>query len=836
MDARTQKPSRRLCPAGSALILTVVLTSLLAILGVMFVLLSRMDKISALASSQDRQLDLAVRAVIATISDRLVQDTPGVLKDQDGHPLQEYYDYPDAADLWLARLEPEQDGGGRYVWRQVSSLANSSVGKNGHTLAVEVVKDRQPITDPNGPADADGDGVADASWSVLEGVTSSKGRPIYAAVRIVDHGAMLNVNTAWKFDISGPNDLLDGSHQMQIDLSHLSTRGKTPDPAGKLYEWRADTQGWQSYLKDVVWRFDGPPAPYTPFDISDELKLRYRYILNLDKVTSRLDGLWVSAFDGGLKVPVDTGGKELDAWARKVICPVSAAASAPPDPNYDYRHVGTVYSMDRLIDPTGQRMVNVNDANAVLLYGALREAGVSQAAAAQLAVNIKDFVDDDCDSTVLAVADVNYYGLEPQPFIRQIGFKISASDPGIQGNNEFMVELCNPFGIAIDLSKCVLSLVDPKTKGVSADVRLPSSIGPHQSIVLTSKDKDPDRSNLVLALYSPSGGHEISQRHDLYLVRKQGNNSSFYLDRQLTDDRWFDWNTVKGKAQYYARADANWNILYQNMTLVGETPLNKTPAKRADDPTTWDWVSKWATRRNYNLPSPQPLPVSSKKGLATIGDISRLLLIGPRLNDPGSTIGDQLRNEPAENAVRLDLRIAAIADVFQYLTAMAPENFDGSRTETRVKGRINVNTAPAFVIDRLPWLRWIADIEINNRHIDIGQAIVDYRNRYGAFKSIGDLMQVDELGCMQGFAGQEPNGPDLTPDGVLNDLEAMDLLFSRISNLVTVRSDVFSVYILVRIGEEGPQRRVLAILDRSQVKSLDDKVRIIALHTVPDPR
>ena len=106
------------------------------------------------------------------------------------------------------------------------------------------------------------------------------------------------------------------------------------------------------------------------------------------------------------------------------------------------------------------------------------------------------------------------------------------------------------------------------------------------------------------------------------------------------------------------------------------------------------------------------------------------------------------------------------------------------------------------MIDRLPWLQWVADREINNRHTDVGQAIVDYRNRNGAFKSIGDLMQVDELACMLGFTGQEPNGPDLTPDGELSDFEARDLLFARISNLVTVRRDVFSAYILVRIGEE----------------------------------
>lgn len=219
------------------------------------------------------------------------------------------------------------------------------------------------------------------------------------------------------------------------------------------------------------------------------------------------------------------------------------------------------------------------------------------------------------------------------------------------------------------------------------------------------------------------------------------------------------------------------------------------------------------------------------------------MLIGLEPNVPTSTIGDRLRSQPAESTIRVDylLRDAGgnrvFSNVLQYVTALDPRSYTDDPNEVpRVKGRVNVNSAPAFVIDRLPWLQWVADREINNRHTDVGQAIVDYRNRNGAFNSIGDLMQVDELACMLGFTGQEPNGPDLTPDGELSDFEARDLVFARISNLVTVRGDIFSAYIVVRIGEGGPQRRVLAILDRSQVRSPDDQVRVIALQTVPDPR
>jgi len=73
-------------------------------------------------------------------------------------------------------------------------------------------------------------------------------------------------------------------------------------------------------------------------------------------------------------------------------------------------------------------------------------------------------------------------------------------------------------------------------------------------------------------------------------------------------------------------------------------------------------------------------------------------------------------------------------------------------------------------------------------------------------------------------------------DTVTDDTEERDLIFTRISNLVTVRSDVFTAYILVRIGLDGPQKRVVAIFDRGLTKSPRDSVRVLSLEQVPDPR
>ncbi len=232
----------------------------------------------------------------------------------------------------------------------------------------------------------------------------------------------------------------------------------------------------------------------------------------------------------------------------------------------------------------------------------------------------------------------------------------------------------------------------------------------------------------------------------------------------------------------------------------------------------------------------------------------------------------------------------------------------GEKYELNVAGRININTAPWFVIARLPWITE-----------DLARAIVAYRDKkslpdtpvidpgpparylidyawpgddptspdYGKTRKLGmglteenqgvredpGFMYINELlnvthdlvkvgGANYDFhydirqygrdtinndsssdnnsTGQADylDGPffETAADDVTDDMEERDILFKRISNLVTVRSDVFTAYILVRLGRDGPQKRVIAIFDRSNVYGSNDKPKLIALHTVPDPR
>jgi len=823
--------------AGSALILAVVLTSLLAIVGVMFVLVTRIDKIATSAISDSKELDFAVETVIAKISQELVLDVPG-----EGA---EYQDYPGPEDKWLASLEPYQSGND-YYWRQISDVTGYLAGYS-TDIQAKIVSEYGVIAE-TANADADGDGVGDSKWINLADITSGKGKPIYAAIRIVDHGAMLNVNTAYKFDLNDPNVTLpniNGSSQMQINLMALA--GRNAAPAGSAEETNllnaranngvgVDPLDLLKYQQDVIWSYSEPNGAYTPFDISDELELRNRFLLNHTGIDTRLEDWSVEFRNNTLSTPLTSGGRPLDIWFKR------AYDDGSIDPNYAYRHIATTHNMDRIINPAGPtlnngKMVNVNMADVSLLYEAI-SAGLRDAdpnfivadtndLAAQLAVNIIDHRDYDTDVTYLPIGPETYYGFEAQPFISEIAFSISGTGADDSANNEFAIELYNPFDVDIPLGNFRLELRRPNGEvvatinlagyGISDGSRFVVTNGSAASsgfgvtsLMRTGGGKED--SNLVLATYRSLGTdpqtYALNERYDIYLLRTTPA-EDIYLDKQQTQDEWFNWDTIKGTRQSFCRLDDNWNVVYQDLQSATET-LGGANGAGGD-------------RKNYNL-------ANSVGPFVTIGDITSVLKLGPSA-DPCDMISMKLSSEPGEEDVRVDLRNPAFVNIFQYLTVIDPASHGHGTYETRIKGRVNVNTAPSFVIEQLPWM-----------HAAIAQEIVSYRDTTAkGFESTAELMQVP----LMGYYAYDPSYrlidldrfPDLTPnDGAVSDFEERDVIFSRISNLVTVRSDVFTAYILVRIGVDGPQRRVIAILDRSQVNSTGDRVKIVALHSVPDPR
>ncbi len=876
---------------GSALILTMVLTSLLAIVGVLFLMMARVNKITASSISKNKELDSAVDMVIAKISEELALDIPR--KDPNGLELSEYYDYPGQNDRWLASLEPYRedpnDPNSPCRWRQISDvtgyLARKAYGTQDVNVApvglstTDVVRE-YPIfsMDSEGrflkvnsdgstsiatygvSADADGDGIADSKWIQLDDITSSGGKPVYAAIRIVDNGGMINVNTAYKFDPNDPNvKHIDGSTQMQINLGALARNGddvcdihNARCGAGVSQGWTPAGQGWDEFQNNVVWRFYFPAVanyPYLPFDISDELELRYRYCIT-SKALVRLENVWDYTigdnFNGKKDEPYAGGtfGKLKD-WCT--------AVTDPYDVNNFRRHYLTTCNMDRIIDPNGDKMLNINTVTAAdinIMYNTMRKALTDydpnfadvNKVTAQIAVNLIDFRDSDSNVTAIDVNSVTYYGFErPCIYISEVDYNsVTAGDPPTT-YRAYAVELYKPYaedGIG------TTGLWQLNVNDVNYDIE-PWPANNKEFYVIRRQESPAGLPVDVNAI-----------RYDLPIFFTAG--SDIKLQRRV-------YIPQTGQIKYITVDSTQvpaWLVPLSDGCHSLQRDISKHKCiRRLWDPN--DSVPTLGSVNDYNNGDPNYIQAHPANAPFTnVGEIGMIFR-----RDAYEMSGTKIGPNDTEADVLVDLNNPNFQQVFKYLTVWPPSGYVSDPNEARVKGRININTAPWFVLAQLPW---VSQRKSGYNSTALAEAIVayrdkldlssifgpDYRTRPGAagFENIGQLCDVNS-GSNQfridyysldyesdGTTPKDQAGyPDLTTvppdgDGAANDFEERDLIFARISNLVTVRSDVFTAYILVRIGTDGPQKRVIAIFDRSDVYPAGGKINVRAVQPVADPR
>jgi hypothetical protein len=322
---------------GSAIILAIVLTTLLAILGVLFLFSSRVDSAATSAAGNNEDLKLAVDSVVAKISQKLFIDSPGIISDPNY-----YYDYPDGNNSWLASLEPNDAN----RWPHITDLNYPQLGGLAYNFPPSIIREHSDTAGNSTSsglftADADGDGVSDSVWVQIPNMNSNKGKSIYAAVRVIDNGGMLNVNTGYKFIPAASV----GDKQSDINLMALSWR---PYNSSFPYNPAADNillqarnpYGFANYENNVTWHYDSNVGSYTPFDISDELELRYRYLINQEDIDTRSEVLpyWELRTTSNLRSPATS--TSLSKWF------INASSDTVFDVNYAYRHIATTYNMD----------------------------------------------------------------------------------------------------------------------------------------------------------------------------------------------------------------------------------------------------------------------------------------------------------------------------------------------------------------------------------------------------------------------------------------------------------------------------------------------------------
>jgi hypothetical protein len=428
---------------GSALILVVIVTVLLSVVGMLFVMTMRMREMTTANVTDDRDLDTAVGAVTEKIGTVLLQDLFGT--DLTASIISnEPYDSTTNSDSWLASLEPSIgiDGFGQpvFYWSQITDLFSNNFGipfsgyydpqhdtdstdwdgskpefqVHATNVLTKIISEEDRVyvirqnaanwsagnlLDRGARADADGDGVADSRWIKLPNMSSSKNKPVYAAVRIIDNCAMLNLNTANCFQINtytiGANTYTgwfnyryppDGTYYLYQDstiipqyykeggryLSEINywafLRGNDSNFPYRILATKKFAQlnaGGNLTLQlpvkdihDVLMNIESPGTAYSLFDIGDELEIRNRFTLT-SKVASRFKRSDVANFTldsggglyFGLNIPVDDSAG-FDSWKIEMNTANFEPPPAGTGPNpgyYDRRHMCTFYSFDRNI-------------------------------------------------------------------------------------------------------------------------------------------------------------------------------------------------------------------------------------------------------------------------------------------------------------------------------------------------------------------------------------------------------------------------------------------------------------------------------------------------------
>lgn len=994
---------KRCLRSGSVLVMVVVLTVLLALIGVLFVVMARMDNMSASGVANNADLHAGVEAVVDQIKSVMVKDLYGTATVGSGRLTVIEMEDSSANDLWLASLEPEPTYAGTgdesddlYRWPFISDVygirfdllgsfgylediadPTSVVSRTGVKAKIilpnAVITPTAPAANPafatpNGAsADADGDGVSDSRWVVIPGMRSSKGKDVYAAVRVIDNCAMLNLNTAHTKDSStDPNDFPDDSGYLSAVDYERFLRGSDTNgdgvidspipPAVDNIRVARNRSGLVGTAKDhhdnVVMHIENPDAYIVPpnpgyslFDIGDELEIRNRYMLT-SKVESRFERVDIANYTldagGGLYVTLKiprTYGNDSDGiplftkwkWRVNPLNFDGASGGIVTEAwKYDRRHVCTFYSFDRnlrkrdypLVDVTGVitgtpwtigvTPLNIKDYSLLtpiitpaitpaeilstfdqdvfippnapvdlkedfysntlqsrknilhLLYafrayyidndptGATGQAIVADAArrAAQYVANMIDYIDDTNPTTqgpfydsgpppiydyggqtnddptyinrdiirelILEVSEDSLgagngididlplpigsnlyefglgvddptetvYGYERQPFIAEISSTISGNDTIGYTVSYFAIELCNPYDTPIPLVGWqVVVGGDPYNLTVNVEV---SSGVPGLGYTAINVDS---LTHTGMENSIASGGTVKLQRPDpatgLFIT----------VDETKVEQTT---HLLTSTADTYAskREDTGWKFI-DSSKFTKDTAPNINAANNINPP---------LVAKGYQLPV-----ANTDNHWSSLRDLESVTFLGNGGGGPNGTITQQIATVADEGDVRFDIKTDPLIDsLLEYISLI-------NRPNGRLPGRINVNTATMEVIR--------AAIPENVPTIDadaLAANIISGR----PYSEIGDLLAV------AGF-----NIPDNVGDReIVGDFEERDWILSRLANIFTVRSDTFTAYILVRLGTDGPQKRMIAILDRTGVFSPGDRPRLVALHPVPDPR
>lgn len=420
------------------------------------------------------------------------------------------------------------------------------------------------------------------------------------------------------------------------------------------------------------------------------------------------------------------------------------------------------------------------------------------------------------------------YGFERQPFFSELYV--------VRDNNnnptEAALELINPYDSSISLAGW--RIVFRQRTGAPAVFVIPDS----KTIPSGTPDAPgrfvirSDSSTPADAVFAGFGlGMMLTDANSIDFQRPSPDNPSRYItvdriprvqiEQMLTD------NPADGLPTLHVlkRQDSGWKFTnasgYIHQQAVPPSPSPATLG--AANGITVD-------KHGWQMPVADYNAASADRYFYTLGDFEKVLFVGNQSGDDPNTVTTAVAQAAEEGEIRFD--ILKDADLLGFVCFL-------NRPKGSLPGRININTAPKPVLAAaIPEILTHRSGTINlvDPNPSTPQVVEDYADliiQRRPYANLGDLLT--KIPEMKVYAEQE--GLDVVGDpSVRGDLEERDLILSHLSNLFTIRSDVFTAYILVRVGQSGPQRRVIAIFDRSQVWAPGDRPRLLAVKTVPNPR
>ena len=499
-----------------------------------------------------------------------------------------------------------------------------------------------------------------------------------------------------------------------------------------------------------------PYSDDVPFGLLSEAE-----IMGTSSYTSRLETIFnnqsISESEQGL----------LNSW----VTTCSADTILCPSYQLDGGTSTTRLNINALVNNEGAYTSGTYNSNkkAQMLVDVLTAGGVPDVERQQMAVNVIDFIDSNGTVTAYNDGSNTYYGIEKTPYINEVEANTSS------GNGKF-IELFNPYDTIIDLSSWKI------TGTTMPEIPLSGSIGSQTYYVISDSNTE----------YVTNFNYNSGADADLY-------------DTNV--------NSLTTTGETLTLSDADGNPVQK--TDYGNTLGNDTNTMQLNDPRPipltasasepWEWTKGNETAGEENLASIFD-PGEGGDGWSDTTWKPSFLIANRRFSNIGY-LGFIHRGSEWSSFL-VDSSII-YPNVLQYVTVADPSmdnidndgdgsadsadtgsqsgDFDGQ--EHRSPGLINVNTASVEVLQSLP-----------NVDSTIATAIQGSGNK--PFTSIGDM--VDDV-------------TQITGSGTKWSKEST---FRSISNLITTRSNVFTIYVTAQITNEGEtevfaEKRILAIVDRS---------------------